>query len=153
MKKGLLILLFLPSLVFSQELKDFTKDTIEDLKWGYEYFIPTSTCGEIIKYNNYSVSFCEEYRLSEWAIYYKDAGPSEYGYSRRGLYFKGDPNLNGRDGGNVWYYKNIYDKGHLVPASHMNDNYESLKETFLFTNCTPQHESFNRGVMKELEKK
>jgi endonuclease G len=153
MKKGLLILLFLPSLVLSQKLKDLSNDTIGDLKWGYEYFMPTSTCGEIIKYNNYSVSFCEKYRLSEWAIYYKDASVYTSIYSRKGLYFKRDPNLNGRDGGNEWYYKNIYDKGHLVPAAHMNDNYESLKETFLFTNCTPQHESFNRGGMKELERK
>jgi endonuclease G len=153
MRKLLILFLFPPLLVFTQELKDFSKDTVEDLKWGYEYFMPTSTCGEIIKYNNFSVSFCEEYRLSEWAIYYKDAYPSEYVYSRKGLNFKKDPNLNGRDGGNIWYYKNIYDKGHLVPAMHMSDNDESLKETFLFTNCTPQHESLNRGVMRELEKK
>ena len=58
MKKGLLILLFLPSLVLSQELKDLSNDTIEDLKWGYEYFMPTSTCGEIIKYNKYLFLFC-----------------------------------------------------------------------------------------------
>ena len=155
MKKGLLILLFLPSLVLSQELKDFTKDPGFDKdSYGYEIFMPTSTCGEIIDYTNYSVSFCEEYRLSEWAIYYKDApGYITGGFSRKGLNFKRDPKLNGRDGGNVWYYKNVWDKGHLVPAAHMNDNYASLRETFLFTNCTPQHESFNRGVMKELEKK
>ncbi len=159
MKKGLLILLFLPSLVLSQELKDFTKDTGYETKMyngdfqGYEMFMPTSTCGEIIKYNNYSVSFCEEYRLSEWAIYYKDIYSDIGQFSRRGLNFIRDPKLNGRDGGNVWYYKNIYDKGHLVPASDMSHDYQSLKETFLFTNCTPQHESFNRGGMKQLESK
>jgi len=159
MKKGLLILLFLPSLVLSQELKDFTKDTGYEAKMyngdfqGYEMFMPTSTCGEIIKYNNYSVSFCEEYRLSEWAIYYKDIYSYTGQFSRRGLNFIKDPMLNGRDGGNVWYYKNIYDKGHLVPAADMSNDYQSLKETFLFTNCTPQHESFNRGGMKQLESK
>ena len=154
MRKLLILFLFLPSLILSQELKDFTKEPVyTKYSYGYEMYMPTSTCGEIIGYTNYSVSFCEEYRLSEWAIYYKDAYSSKGGFSRKGLNFKRDPNLNGRDGGNVWYYKNIYDKGHLVPASHMNDNYESLRETFLFTNCTPQHESFNRGVMKELEKK
>jgi len=180
MKKGLLILLFLPSLVFSQEpfrlkssktsedtkfkLKDFTKepgytklsssvDSISFPLYGYEMYMPTSTCGEIINYNNFSVSFCEEYRLSEWAIYYRNSSNSEHIYSRKGLYFKRDPNLKGRDADNGAYYKNPYDKGHLVPAADMNDNYESLKETFLFTNCTPQLDKFNRGGLKELEKK
>ena len=118
MKKRLFILLWLPLLAFTQELKDFTKDpgyakyspsvdSISFSLYGYEHYMPTSTCGEIIHYSNYSVSFCEEYRLSEWAIYYKDAYSSKGGYSRKGLDFKRDPNLNGRDGGNVWYYKNI----------------------------------------------
>jgi endonuclease G len=180
MKKGLLILLFLPSLVFSQEpfrlkssktsedtkfkLKDFTKepgytklsssvDSISFPLYGYEMYMPTSTCGEIINYNNFSVSFCEEYRLPEWAIYYRNSSNSEHIYSRRGLNFKRDPNLKGRDADNGAYYMNPYDKGHLVPAADMNDNYESLKETFLFTNCVPQHERLNRGPMNQLEAK
>ena len=55
------IILFLPFFLFSQE----------DLKY-YEKYMPESSCGEIIHYNYYSVSFCEDYKLSEWAIYYKD---------------------------------------------------------------------------------
>ena len=161
MKKIIILFLFSPLLVFTQELKDFTKDTGYETAMyngdfqGYEMFMPTSTCGEIIKYNNYSVSFCEEYRLSEWAIYYKDihSDAGQFGeVSRRGLNFIRDSMLNGRDGGNVWYYKNIYDKGHLVPASDMSNDYQSLKETFLFTNCTPQHESIRVG-MRQLESK
>ena len=167
MKKGLLILLFLPSLVFSQELKDFTKDpgyakyspsvdSISFSLYGYEHYMPTSTCGEIIHYSNYSVSFCEEYRLSEWAIYYKDIHSSsgQFGaVSRRGLSFIRDPRLNGRDANHGSYYKNPYDRAHLVPAADMSHDYQSLKETFFYTNSTSQHYSFNRGGMQQLEKK
>jgi endonuclease G len=153
MKKGLLIYLFLPSLILSQELKDFSNDSIEDLKWGYENYMPTSTCGEMIHYSNYSVSFCEEYRLSEWAIYYMTAndiiGP---GFSIRGFNFKRDPKLNGRDAENGAFYKNIYDKGHLVPYADMNSSLLKLSETYFFTNVTPQHADLNRGGWRELEK-
>ena len=158
MKKIIILLFFLPNLVFGQTESWWSQTTLNEGSElpSYENYMPTSTCGEIIHYSNYSVSFCEEYRLSEWAIYYKDihSDAGQFGeVSRRGLNFIRDPMLNGRDGGNVWYYKNIYDKGHLVPASDMSNDYQSLKETFLFTNCTPQHESFNRGGMRQLESK
>lgn len=156
MKKALIILLFIPSLVLSQELKDISKDTLEDLHWGYEYFMPTSSCGEVIDYNNFSVSFCEEYRLSEWSIYYRNIKYDDYyeaQHSRYGLRFKRDPMLNGRDVDGNQYKYNVWDKGHLVPAADMNFSYESLEETFFFVNCTPMHESFNRGGMYQLEKK
>ena len=150
----ILFLFFFPFLVFTQEHKELSNDTIVDLL-GYEDFMPTSTCGEIIHYRDYSVSFCEEYRLSEWSIYFKDINSKTgiYRNSRRGVNFIKDPKLKGREAGNGAYYNNPYDKGHLVPASDMTNNYESLKETFFFTNCVPQHKGLNRGVMKQLESK
>ena len=160
MRKLLILFLFPPLLVFTQELKDFTKEPgyvkYSPHMYGYEHYMPTSTCGEIIHYSNYSVSFCEEYRLSEWAIYYKDihSDAGQFGtVSRKGLNFIRDPKLNGRDANDGSYYKNPYDKAHLVPAADMSHDYQSLKETFFYTNSTSQHESFNRGGMRELEKK
>ena len=37
---------------------------------NYEKYMPTSSCGEILNCSYFSVSFCEEYKLSEWTIYY-----------------------------------------------------------------------------------
>jgi len=155
MKKIIILLFFLPNLVFGQTESWWHEPSSDygiDLP-SYENYMPTSSCGEIIHYSNYSVSFCEEYRLSEWSIYYKDTNSTEGRYSRRGLNFIRDPRLKGRDANDGSYYKNPYDKGHLVPASDMSNNLQSLKETFFYTNSTPQHYSFNRGGMKQLEVK
>jgi len=156
MRKLLVLFFCLPNLAFSQT---WWSQNINEEGSGlpnYEHYMPTSTCGEIIHYSNYSVSFCEEYRLSEWSIYYKDSlsDVGKFGgNSRRGLSFKRDPRLKGRDADNGSYYKNPYDRAHLVPAADMSNDYQSLKETFFYTNSTSQHYSFNRGAMKKLESK
>ena len=49
------------------------------------------------------------------------------------------------------YYKNIWDKGHMVPANAMSCNKEMLYETFTYVNCALQHEKLNRGVWNQLE--
>jgi hypothetical protein len=54
----ILILIFLPFFLFSQE----------DYK-SYENYFPSSKCGEIVHYKYYSVSYCDENKISEWAIY------------------------------------------------------------------------------------
>lgn len=38
-----------------------------------------------------------------------------------------------------------WDRGHLVPANHMDDNEKALKETFLVTNILPQNSTFNQS--------
>ena len=134
------IILFLPFSLFTQE----------DLK-NYEKYIPESSCGEIIHYNYYSVSFCEDYKLSEWAIHYLT--PDKFGVEKRKNNFRQDPRLKGRDAQESNYYKSGYDKGHLVPAGDMNYNSISMSESNYMTNISPQHASFNRGGWRVLESK
>jgi endonuclease G, mitochondrial len=155
MKKALILFFCLPNLVFGQEGGLWSTNSVDygsNLHY-YEQYMPTSTCGEIIHYSNYSVSFCEKYRLSEWAIYYiTDEDVSGLGYSIKGFYFLRDPNLKGRDADQAAFYKNVYDKGHLVPAQDMNYDLQKMGETYFFTNVSPQHKDLNRGGWKILEK-
>ncbi|MGL4854167.1 MAG: DNA/RNA non-specific endonuclease [Lentisphaeria bacterium] len=46
-----------------------------------------------------------------------------------------------------------YDRGHMVPAGDMRWNEKIYKETFLFSNLSPQVPELNRGTWFELEKK
>jgi len=155
MKKGLLILLFLPSLVFSQN----------DLK-NYEKYMPTSSCGEILNYSYFSVSFCEEYKLSEWTIHYltKDRVLSDFRANRPAytstknksgwLYgWRQDPNLNGVDVSPEEYVRSGYDRAHLVPAGDMYFSQTAMDEAYFMTNATPQISYLNRGGFKALESK
>jgi endonuclease G, mitochondrial len=137
--KKLLIILFLPNLIFAQS-------TALDLN-NYEDYMPTSSCGEIIDYNYYSVSFCEDYRLSEWAIYYMT--PDRIGSSKRKNDFRIDPEDRGASLDN--YKHSGFDRGHLVPAADMTLDDKRMSQTFFMTNITPQTPSFNRGILRQLE--
>ena len=74
------------------------------------------------------------------------------GFSRKGLNFKKDVSFNGITSDNADYYKNVWDKGHLVPAADFNCSYEKLRQTFTYLNCSLQHKKLNRGHLKNLEK-
>tara|TARA_B100000700_G_C14977156_1_gene824458 strand:- start:338 stop:1078 length:741 start_codon:yes stop_codon:yes gene_type:complete len=124
----------------------------EDLKY-YEKYMPESSCGEIINYSYYSVSFCEQYKLSEWSIHLLTKERLLNAQYPRKSRFRQDPNLNGRDASVENYRGSGYDKGHLVPMRNMAFNEVGLSESLFMTNIAPQNPSFNRGRMKELEYK
>ena len=142
MKK--LLLLLLPFSLFSQS--QIVLET--DLK-NYEKYMPTSNCGEILHYNYYSVSFCEDDRISEWSIYYITS--NRIGTSKRTNDFKRDVNLNQRDASLNDYKGSGFDRGHLVPAADMSLDKQRMSQSFLMTNITPQDPAFNRGIFRSLE--
>lgn len=144
MKKLLLILLFFPLSLFPQSAPVLAKD----LK-NYERYMPTSNCGEILHYNYYSVSFCADDRISEWAIYYMT--PSRIGKSKRTNDFRRDLNLKQRDASLNDYKGSGFDRGHLVPAADMSLDEQRMSQSFFMTNITPQDPSFNRVLFRSLE--
>ena len=73
----------------------------------------------------------------------------DYGHSRKGLKFFKNDTIHTSD--NADYYKNIWDKGHLVPAASQNCSKKSIKQTFSFLNCALQHGDLNRGTWRYLE--
>ena len=46
-----------------------------------------------------------------------------------------------------------YDRGHLVPDLDLRYSFEAQKETYYYSNISPQKQYFNRGVWKRLEDK
>tara|TARA_B110000881_G_scaffold218260_1_gene237426 strand:- start:478 stop:1125 length:648 start_codon:yes stop_codon:yes gene_type:complete len=70
--------------------------------------------------------------------------------SRSGLNFYTNDSIHTSN--NEDYKDNIWDKGHLAPASAFNCDRETLKKTFTYLNCVLQHEGLNRGPWKELER-
>lgn len=74
-----------------------------------------------------------------------------YGYSRRGLKFFKNDSIHTSDDKD--YYKNVWDKGHLVPAASNNCSQKSIKQTFTYLNCALQYYELNRGVWRYLEER
>lgn len=68
-----------------------------------------------------------------------------------------DPSVDGCQQSSVASYKNDsgdgrkYDRGHLVPANHMDHSGISIKQTNFMTNILPQAANMNRGAWLQTE--
>ena len=125
-----------------QEVKQNTND----------FFLPTSTTGQIVHHNGYSLSYSEPHEQAEWVAYeLKKAHLSNANFKRP--YFEIDKAV--KTGAASWRnYKNSgYDRGHLCPAGDRTYSQEAHDETFLTSNISPQLHDFNSGIWNTLEQK
>ncbi|MDC1226805.1 DNA/RNA non-specific endonuclease [Algibacter sp.] len=117
-----------------------------------EYFLPTSTTGQIVHHDGYSLSYSEAHEQAEWVAYeLKKSHLSSTNYKRP--YFEIDKTV--KTGAASWRnYKNSgYDRGHLCPAGDRRYTKEAHDETFLTSNISPQGHRFNAGIWNVLEQK
>lgn len=114
------------------------------------FFMPTSTTGQIVHHDGYSLSYSEPYEQAEWVAYeLKKEHLSQNNFKRP--YFEIDQAV--KTGAASWRnYKNSgYDKGHLCPAGDKRYSQKAHDETFLTSNITPQEHQFNAGIWNTLE--
>ncbi|WP_303318192.1 DNA/RNA non-specific endonuclease [Flavivirga abyssicola] len=117
-----------------------------------EYFLPTSTTGQIIHHEGYSLSYSEPHEQAEWVAYeLKKSHLSNSNFKRP--YFEIDKAV--KTGAAHWRsYKNSgYDRGHLCPAGDKRYSKIAHDETFLTSNISPQEHQFNSGIWNKLEQK
>ena len=117
-----------------------------------QYFLPTSTTGQIIHHKGYSLSYHETYEQAEWVAYeLKRAHLSNTNLKRP--YFEIDKAVS--TGAAHWrnYKRSGYDRGHLCPAGDRRYSKEAHDETFLTSNISPQEHGFNSGIWNTLEQK
>lgn len=114
------------------------------------YYLPTSTSGQIVYHQGYSLSYSEPHEQAEWVAYeLKKSHLSSSKFDRP--YFEIDRAV--KTGAASWRnYKNSgYDRGHLVPAGDKNYSRKAHDETFLTSNISPQVHDFNSGIWNDLE--
>lgn len=117
-----------------------------------EYFLPTSTTGQIVHHQNYSLSYSEPHEQAEWVAYeLKSSHLSSTNHKRP--YFEIDNAV--KSGAAHWrnYKQSGYDRGHLCPAGDRRFSKAAHDETFLTSNISPQEHQFNAGVWNRLEQK
>jgi endonuclease G len=117
-----------------------------------EYFLPSSTTGQIVHHEGYSLSYSEPHEQAEWVAYeLKKSHLSNTNYKRP--YFEIDKAV--KTGAADWKnYKNSgYDRGHLCPAGDRKYSQNAHDETFLTSNISPQLHDFNSGIWNTLEQK
>lgn len=139
-------------------LNDFNSDSqvsnqeSTKINWDEFDFYPTSTTGQIIRHDYYTLSYDEEHEQAEWVAYELKSGVSSYSDLKR-PYFIEDPKVKTRSA-NWRNYKNSgFDKGHLCPAGDMKFSKKAYNETFYTSNISPQKSDFNAGVWNRLEQK
>lgn len=125
----------------------------EEVKSGTnEFFLPTSTTGQIVHHEGYSLSYSEPHEQAEWVAYeLKKSHLSNTNFKRP--YFEIDKAV--KTGAANWRnYKNSgYDRGHLCPAGDRTYSKFAYDETFLTSNISPQEHEFNSGIWNTLEQK
>lgn len=117
-----------------------------------EFFLPTSTTGQIVHHENYSLSYSEAHEQAEWVAYeLKKSHLSNTNFKRP--YFEIDKAV--KTGAAHWrnYKQSGYDRGHLCPAGDRRFSKVAHDETFLTSNISPQNHEFNSGIWNTLEQK
>ncbi len=114
------------------------------------YFLPTSTTGQIVHHEGYSLSYSEPHEQAEWVAYeLKQAHLSTTNFKRP--YFEEDKAVKTKAAHWRNYKKSGYDRGHLCPAADRAYSQFTFDETFLTSNISPQTHDFNAGVWNRLE--
>lgn len=117
-----------------------------------EFFLPTSTTGQVVHHQSYSLSYSEPHEQAEWVAYeLKKSHLSNTNFERP--YFEIDKAV--KTGAAHWRnYKNSgFDRGHLCPAGDRKYSQDAHDETFLTSNISPQKSDFNAGIWNTLEQK
>lgn len=108
--------------------------------------------GVYVKHFAYSFSYNEKNEQSDWVAYQLLASELERNYKRTNKFLEDSLVITGT--AKKSDYKNSgYDRGHLAPAADMTWNKQAMKESFYFSNISPQLPGFNRGIWKKLEEK
>lgn len=115
-------------------------------------FNSCSPKNKIIHHQEYSLLYNEEAEQAEWVAYRLTSSSIAPGIDRTNDY-REDPSVGTGSAQPEDYIGSGYDRGHLAPARSMKSSVQSMSESFLLSNISPQLSEFNRGVWKRLEEK
>jgi len=104
----------------------------------------------VVKHYAYSLSYNEPNEQANWVAYELTSDETISIFKRSNKFIQ-DPLITTGTADDQDYAGNGYDKGHLAPAGDMGWSATSMKESFYYSNMSPQVPSFNRGVWKRFE--
>ncbi|NND14751.1 MAG: DNA/RNA non-specific endonuclease [Eudoraea sp.] len=115
-----------------------------------ELLLPTSTTGDIIVHDHFTLSYHERYEQAEWVAYSLRKSHLTYD-DRQRPYFIEDPKVRTKSADWRNYRGSGFDRGHLCPAGDMRFSETAYNQTFYTSNISPQRRDFNAGVWNRLE--
>lgn len=107
---------------------------------------------QIVKYNGFTMSYNNSHEQPNWVYY--TITPEDLTcptkVKRKNKFYE-DYRLQGHSAYLSDYKGSGYDRGHLKSSADESCDQEQNDETFVMSNMSPQHPSFNRGAWKKLE--
>jgi endonuclease G len=161
LKNSLLTLFFFftfQSLVFGQQILK-TDDGIipnSNSERNNNLYIPkleipkTKTSEKIISHTGYSLQYNEKYKQANWVAYELTKEETNKIVERSNKFIS-DTKVRSVNAFDKDYKASGYDRGHLAPAGDMGWSTETMRESFYYSNMSPQLPGFNRGIWKKLE--
>ena len=104
----------------------------------------------VIDRRGFAVGFSNQHRQPLWVIYKLTAEELQAEPHKRSNRFRHDP-LIPQSAYPKEYTHSGFDRGHLAPAADMAFSKQTMLDSFLMSNMSPQLPGFNRGVWKRLE--
>lgn len=138
----------------SQKKKHSTDFAIANLTQERNHFeVPEiRPSDKVIYHSGYSLLYNEVHEQSNWIAYELTDQETIKQFNRTNKFLV-DPAESTQSANDGDYKGSGYDRGHLAPASDMGFSEKTMKESFYYSNMSPQKPSFNRGIWKKLEEK
>ncbi len=110
----------------------------------------TGACDNVVYHTGFALLYDDIQKQPAWVAY--DLTKEEtVGKFKRDNHFMKDPDVKTGTADDADYAKSGYDRGHLAPAADMGWSEITMKESFYYSNMSPQKPGFNRGIWKKLE--
>jgi endonuclease G len=110
----------------------------------------TKSQHQIVRHLGYTLQYNEKHEQADWVAYVLTKEETLGGYSRTND-FSPDFKVTSSSANDADYSGSGYDRGHLAPAADMGWSEQSMRESFFYSNMSPQAPSFNRGIWSRAE--
>ena len=110
----------------------------------------TGANDHVVYHTGFALLYNETYEQASW-VAYELTKEETVNMFKRDNHFMNDPAVKTGTADDADYAKSGYDRGHLAPAADMGWSEISMKESFYYSNMSPQKPGFNRGIWKKLE--
>lgn len=117
-------------------------------------FLPISAKGtpeQILIRRGYIVSYNKETKIPNWVGWRLTADHTTGPYKRPGNAWHEDMQVPAPRVTLADYKGAGWTRGHMCPAGDNKWDADAMYDTFLFTNCCPQHANLNSGVWNQIE--
>lgn len=105
----------------------------------------------IVEHEGYSILYDETHEQASWVAYELTSAETQKLFQRTNIFLV-DNEIKSGSSNSSDFYGSGFDRGHLAPAADMGWSKAAMKESFYYSNISPQRPGFNRGIWKSLEK-